>query len=94
MEHGEAATPAMHGTALRRSVLTNTCQYCYYAVPLVQDAVLAANSVCLCTRHYNKVPSSIRSVAQSSAVLVITAEPVPACTSPEVEVAQVLMLTQ
>ena len=82
------------GTALRRGVLTNTGQYCYQAVPQVQDAAIAASSVRLFTRHYIKVPSSTRSVAQSSAVPVITADPVPACMSPEVKVAPVLTLTR
>jgi len=82
------------GTALHCGVLTNTGQYRYQAVPLVQDAALATGSVCLCTHHYNKVPSSTRSVAQFSAVPFITADSVPACTALEVEVAPVLMLTQ
>jgi len=82
------------GTALRRGVLTNTGQYRYQVVPLVQDAASAAGSVCLCTHHYNKVPSSTRSLVQFSAVPFITANPVPACTALEVEVAPVLMLTQ
>ena len=63
------------GTALRRSVQTNTGQYCYQVVLLVQDAALAASSVGLCTHHYNKVPSSTRSVGQFSVVPFITADP-------------------
>ena len=82
------------GTALRRGVRTNTGQYRYQAVPLVQDTALAVGSVCLCTHHYNKVPSSTPSVAQFSAVPFITADPVPACTVLEVEVALVLILAR
>jgi len=81
------------GRALRRGVLTSTSQYRYQAVVLVQHAALAARPVRLCTRHYNEIPTSTNTMAQSSAVPVSIADSVPTCLLPELEFMSVLMLT-